>query len=122
MYNLIKGNRLYVKGTREEDDPDNIADPNEVELVNDRAVDRQHYDFNSKNHMASASQETREVFRSAHNRNGLKTTHTQRVLKKTTTVNRGDQKKLVSVPKISLTCQPFCSNNASNRNLFPINT
>ena len=96
MYNFIKGNRLFVKGSREEDDPDNIADPNEHELINDQAVERQHYDFNSKNHMASASQESREVFRTAHNRNGLKTVHTQRVLKKTTTVNRGDQKKLVS--------------------------
>ena len=97
MYNFVKGNRLFVKGSREEDDPDNVADPNEHELVNDQTVDRQHVDFNSKNHMASASQESREVFRTAHNRNGLKTVHTQRVVKKTTSVNRGEQKKLVSV-------------------------
>lgn len=96
MYNFVKGKRLFVKGSREEDDPDNVADPDEHELVNDQAVAREHYDFNSKNHMASASQESREVFRTAHNRNGLKTVHTQRVVKKTTSVNRGEQKKLVS--------------------------
>ncbi|KAI2799657.1 hypothetical protein BLOT_011563 [Blomia tropicalis] len=94
MYNFIKGNRLFVKGSREDDDPDNVADPSERELVNDHTIDRQHVDFNSKNHMASASQETRELFRTAQNRNGLKTVHTQRVMKKTTSVNRGDQKKL----------------------------
>ena len=96
MYNFVKGNRLFVKGSREEDDPDNVADPNEHQLINDNVVERQNYDFNSKNHMASASQESRELFRTSHNRNGLKTVHTQRVVKKTTSVNRGEQKKLVS--------------------------
>lgn len=93
MYNFVKGNRLFVKGSREDDDPDNVK---EVELINDQAVEREQHDFASKNHMASASQESREVFRTAHNRNGLKTVHTQRVVKKTTSVNRGEQKKLVS--------------------------
>lgn len=106
MYNFIKGNRLFVKGSREDDDPDNVADPSERELVNDHTIDRQHVDFNSKNHMASASQETRELFRTAQNRNGLKTVHTQRVMKKTTSVNRGDQKKLVCY-----TCFTPLSNN-----------
>ena len=96
MYNFIKGKRLYVKGSREDDDPDNVADPNEVDLVRDGTVERQHYNLESKNHMASASQESRELFKTSHNRNGLKTVHTQRVVKKTTSVNRGENKKLVS--------------------------
>src|SRR6218665_1212200 len=96
MYSFAKGKRLFVKGSREEDDPDNVADPNEVELVRDGTVERQHYNLESKNHMASASQESRELFKTAHNRNGLKTVHTQRVVKKTTSVNRGENKKLVS--------------------------
>lgn len=98
MYKFhTNGDRLFIKGSREEDDPDNIADPNEHQLINDHMVDRQHYGFNGKNHMASASQETREIFRTSHNRNGLKTIHTQKVAKKLTTVNRGEQRKLVII-------------------------
>lgn len=97
MYKFDKGNhRLFVKGSREDDDPDNIADSNDRHLINDNTVDRQQYEFDSKNHMASASQETRELFRTSNNRAGLKTVQTKRVAKKITTVNRGEQRKLVS--------------------------
>ncbi|KAH9415292.1 hypothetical protein DERP_006386 [Dermatophagoides pteronyssinus] len=97
MYKFDKGNhRLFVKGSREDDDPDNIADSNnDNHLINDHTIDRQHYDFDSKNHMASASQETRELFRTSNNRAGLKTVQTKRVAKKITTVNRGEQRKLI---------------------------
>ncbi|UXI17137.1 cathepsin O-like cysteine peptidase protein [Sarcoptes scabiei] len=94
MYNFVKGNRLFVKGSREDDDPDNIADPNENQLINDHSHEKHHYDFQTKNHLASASQESREIFRTSHNRNGLKTIHTQKVARKLTTVNRGEQRKL----------------------------
>ena len=46
----------------------------------------------TKTHMASASQESREMFTSSRNRNGLKTVNTQRVVRKTRTVTRGEQK------------------------------
>ncbi|OTF74252.1 hypothetical protein BLA29_010243, partial [Euroglyphus maynei] len=98
MYKFDKGNhhRLFLKGSREDDDPDNIADSNanNNHLINDHTIDREQYDFDSKNHMASASQETRELFRTTNNRAGLKTVQTKRVAKKITTVNRGEQRKL----------------------------
>lgn len=98
MYNFTKGKRLFVTGHRENDDPDNVGGGNgHHDLVNDSRTQREHHELNSKNHMASASQESREVFRQNNNRNGLKTVHTTRSVKKTTMVNKGEQKALVSV-------------------------
>lgn len=93
MYKFQKNGRLFVKGSRENDDPDAVHQ----DLIHDSTVDKVHYENNSKNQMASASQETRELFRTFNDRNGLRTVHTTKASKKTTTVNRGEQKKLVSL-------------------------
>lgn len=91
----MKGARLFVKGAKNADDSDNIPDPAERQLAFDESSSVQHMDYQTKTHMASASQESREVFTSSQNRGGLKTVHTQRVVRKTTTVTRGEQKKAV---------------------------
>jgi hypothetical protein len=96
MYSFVKGSRLFVKGARDAEDNDNIPDPGERQLVADETSDRQSMSLQTKTHMASASQESRETFRSTQSRNGLKTVHTQRVVRKTTTVTRGEQKQTVS--------------------------
>lgn len=95
MYNFIKGSRLFVKGARDADDADNIADPGERQIVADEKSELESVNYETKTQMASASQESREVFRSSQSRNGLKTIHTQRVVRKTTTVTRGEQKQPV---------------------------
>lgn len=90
MYSFVRGARLFVKGAREPDDPDNLPDPGDSNGVDDRHVSVYHHQTRSQ--MASASQESKEVFRTAHNRSGLRTVHTSRVVRKTTTLTRGDQK------------------------------
>lgn len=92
MYSFVKGSsRLFVKGSRDVDDGDNLPDPA------DRAVAVEHDSistaFEAKTQMTSASQESREMFRSAHVRSGLKTVHTQRVVRKTTTVSLGERQQ-----------------------------
>lgn len=89
MYSFVRGARLFVKGAREPDDPDNLPDPGDSNCANDHHVSIYHQ---TRSHMASASQESKEVFRTAHNRSGLRTVHTSRVIRKTTTLTRGDQK------------------------------
>ncbi|GIY19591.1 uncharacterized protein CDAR_274021 [Caerostris darwini] len=88
MYSFVRGARLFVKGAREPEDPDNLPDPGDVGPDHHMSV----YHQQSRSQMASASQESKEVFRSAHNRSGLRTVHTSRVIRKTTTLTRGDQK------------------------------
>lgn len=83
MYSFVRGARLYVKGTRDPDDPDDVPDPGDQLVAQ-----------SSRSQMASASQESREVFRSSHVRSGLKTVHTSRVVRKTTTMTRGEQRTL----------------------------
>lgn len=82
MYSFVRGARLYVKGSRDPRDPDDVPDPGEQQLAANRTQ------------MASASQESRETFRSSHVRSGLKTVHTSRVVRKTTTMTRGEQSQL----------------------------
>lgn len=89
MYSFVRGARLFVKGAREPDDPDNLPDPGDSNCADDHHVSIYHQ---TRSHMASASQESKEVFRTAHNRSGLRTVHTSRVIRKTTTLTRGDQK------------------------------
>ncbi|KAH7973443.1 hypothetical protein HPB49_001001 [Dermacentor silvarum] len=88
MYSFVRGARLYVKGSRDPRDPDDVPDPGD---------DHQQLSTTSggnRTQMASASQESREVFRSSHVRSGLKTVHTSRVVRKTTTMTRGEQSQL----------------------------
>jgi len=110
----VKGSRLFVRGARDAEDADNVADPGERQLVADETSERQSMSLQTKTHMASASQESREVFRSTQSRNGLKTVHTQRVVRKTTTVTRGEQKQTVSLNGfhlgISCLLSNFCGN------------
>ncbi|GFW43677.1 hypothetical protein TNCV_4770261 [Trichonephila clavipes] len=88
MYSFVRGARLFVKGAREPEDPDNLPDPGDAGPDHHMSV----YQQQSRSQMASASQESKEVFRTAHNRSGLRTVHTSRVIRKTTTLTRGDQK------------------------------
>ncbi|GFY44143.1 uncharacterized protein TNIN_66681 [Trichonephila inaurata madagascariensis] len=88
MYSFVRGARLFVKGAREPEDPDNLPDPGDAGPDHHMSV----YQHQSRSQMASASQESKEVFRTAHNRSGLRTVHTSRVIRKTTTLTRGDQK------------------------------
>ena len=95
MYSFIKGNRLFLRGSRDKEDSDNVADTSDKQLVLDDRSEHESTNMQTKTHMASASQESREMFTSSRNRNGLKTVHTQRVVRKTTTVTRGEQKQTV---------------------------
>lgn len=98
MYSFIKGPRLFVKGSRNSDDIDNMADVNGNDMITtgeDISSSAMHVDYQTKTHLASASQESREFFRSQKNRSGLKTVHTKRVVRKTTTVTRNEKKEPV---------------------------
>lgn len=86
MYSFVRGARLYVKGSRDPRDPDDVPDPGDDQQLSSTS--------GSRTQMASASQESREVFRSSHVRSGLKTVHTSRVVRKTTTMTRGEQSQL----------------------------
>ncbi|GBO33883.1 hypothetical protein AVEN_64039-1 [Araneus ventricosus] len=88
MYSFVRGARLFVKGAREPEDPDNLPDPGDMGPDHHMSV----YNHQSRSQMASASQESKEVLRTAHNRSGIRTVHTSRVIRKTTTLTRGDQK------------------------------
>lgn len=92
MYSFVKGSRLFVKGARDADDGDNIPDPGDRQLVADDRSSVEAVSYQSKTQMASASQESREMFQSSQTRGGLKTVHTQRVVRKTTTVTRGEER------------------------------
>jgi len=101
MYSFVKGSsRLFVKGSRDADDGDNLPDPGDRQ-VTERA-DSLSTQFEAKTQMASASQESREMFRSAHVRSGLKTVHTQRVVRKTTTVSLGERKETTTLKVCSI--------------------
>lgn len=85
MYSFVKGgSRLYVKGRREdeEEQPERPSSSGSRQLVV-RDEPRQQ--------MASASQESRETFRTQQMRSGIKTVHTSRVVRKTTTVTAGEE-------------------------------
>lgn len=92
-----------MKGAREVDDNDNIADPSERQMARFRdSVSSGHTitaaemnssaKFESKSQMASASQESQELLRTNNVRSGLKTVHTQKVVRKTTTISLGERK------------------------------
>jgi hypothetical protein len=110
MYSFSKGqSRLFVKGSREVDDNDNITDPGEHSVMSHSRVSH-HRDhgitsaelsssskFESKSQMASASQESRELLKTNNVRSGLKTVHTQKVVRKTTTISLGEKKESTHV-------------------------
>lgn len=91
MYSFVRGARLYVKGSRDPRDPDDVPDPGDDHHQQQQLSSTS---GGSRTQMASASQESREVFRSSHVRSGLKTVHTSRVVRKTTTMTRGEQSQL----------------------------
>ncbi|KAL1415470.1 hypothetical protein MTO96_006814 [Rhipicephalus appendiculatus] len=93
MYSFVRGARLYVKGSRDPRDPDDVPDPGD-DHHNQQQLSSTSGGSGSRTQMASASQEAREVFRSSHVRSGLKTVHTSRVVRKTTTMTRGEQSQL----------------------------
>ena len=106
-----------MRGSREVDDNDNIPDPRDVDdslmrkgvtlsrydddLAHHRAITSADYTastkFESKSNMATASQESRELLRTNNVRSGLKTVHTQKVIRKTTTVSLGEKKESTHV-------------------------
>ncbi|KAK4336716.1 hypothetical protein RND71_043560 [Anisodus tanguticus] len=47
-----------------------------------------------RNQLATASQESKEIFRTAHSRDGLNTVHTQRIVRKTTTLTQEERANL----------------------------
>src|SRR5882724_2459185 len=119
MYSFAResgsSSRLYVRGSREVDDNDNIPDPRDEDILR-KGVTLSRYDddlahhkaitsadysastkFESKSNMASASQESRELLRTNNIRSGLKTVHTQKVVRKTTTVSLGERKESTHV-------------------------
>lgn len=120
MYSFVKGSsRLFVKGSRDQDDGDDLPDPgdNHHHSAGDRIVTRADHSsavsssqFEAKTQMASASQESREMFRNSHVRSGLKTVHTQRVIRKTTTVSLGERKETTTlkVPICRYMCLTIC--------------
>ncbi|OQR72789.1 hypothetical protein BIW11_01239 [Tropilaelaps mercedesae] len=84
MYSFVKGgSRLYVKGRREDDDEEERPSSSNSRQLAVREEPRQQ--------MASASQESRETFRTQQMRSGIKTVHTSRVVRKTTTVTAGEE-------------------------------
>lgn len=108
MYSFSKGqSRLFVKGSREVDDNDNITDPSDQHQVTSQSRLSHHgiasaelsssSKFESKSQMASASQESRELLRTNNVRSGLKTVHTQKVVRKTTTISLGEKKESTHV-------------------------
>lgn len=109
MYSFSKGqSRLFVKGSRQVDDNDNITDPADTQVTShSRLSHRDHgvtsaelsssSKFESKSQMASASQESRELLRTNNVRSGLKTVHTQKVVRKTTTISLGEKKESTHV-------------------------
>lgn len=85
MYSFVKGgSRLYVKGRREGDDEEEER-PSSSNLRQLVVRDE------PRQQMASASQESRETFRTQQMRSGIKTVHTSRVVRKTTTVTAGEE-------------------------------
>lgn len=56
--------------------------------------------YHTKTQMAQASEQSQELYRSSQDRGGLKTVKTRRIVKKTTTITRGENEKLVSLTKI----------------------
>ncbi|XP_013792814.1 uncharacterized protein LOC106476727, partial [Limulus polyphemus] len=99
MYSFVRGSRLFVKGSRERDDADNVPDPGDQLEPEDSLVQAV---YQTRAQMASASQESREVYRTAHNRSGLRTVQTSRIIRKTTTLTRGEH-KTVSSPETHTT-------------------
>lgn len=74
----------------------------------------------SKTHMASASADTNELYRTDENHNGLKTVHTKTLIRKTTTITKGDKRREVSkssLPVFHLFLSPVVQS-TSLRNLF----
>ena len=99
MYSYIKKPEPFLNGSRNFDTIDRFAYLNDhnTATTEDVANSSMSVNYKTKTHMASASQESREVFRSQQSRCGLKTVHTQRVVRKTTTVTRGERKEPVSL-------------------------
>lgn len=107
MYSFSKGrDRLFVKGSREVDDNDNITDPGDRHITSHfsardhgiTSAELSHSSrFESKSSLASASQESQELLRSNNVRSGLKTVQTHKVVRKTTTIALGEKKESTHV-------------------------
>ena len=134
MYSLVQvsNSRLYMRGSRESADVDGV--PDAIDAIGHRSPSpvgstsrsslhrynassssrREHSDeivshskFESRAQMASASQESKELIRNNNIRSGLKTVHTQKVIRKTTTISLGERKDSTHVkvrrhPSLSL--------------------
>lgn len=50
-----------------------------------------------RNQLATASQQTQELFRTAHSRDGLNTVHTQRIVRKTTTLTQEERANVSAI-------------------------
>lgn len=111
MYSFVRGARLFVKGAREPEDPDNLPDPG------DHHQDHLAVMHQSHSRMASASQESKEVFRTAHNRSGIRTVHTSRVVRKTTTLTRGEQRVPVRSSGTQAAIREASENGTQTRNV-----
>ena len=115
--------RLYMRGGRDVDDNDNIPDPvsdqdilrkgvthslYEDDLAHHRSITAGDFStsskFESRSNMATASQESRELLRTNNVRSGLKTVHTQKVVRKTTTVSLGERKESSHVKVTHIAC------------------
>lgn len=119
MYSFVKGSnsRLYMRGSRESADVDGVPDAidaighrspspggstsrSSLHRYNSSSSRREHLSdevvshskFESRAQMASASQESKELIRNNNIRSGLKTVHTQKVIRKTTTISLGERK------------------------------
>ena len=120
MYSFFKGSnsRLFVRGSRESADIDGVPDP--IDAIGhrspsplgstsrstfhrscdyDSSIHREnasdelvsHSRFESRAHAASASQESKELVRNNQIRSGLKTVHSQKIVRKTTTISLGER-------------------------------
>lgn len=58
----------------------------------------------TKTQMARAFEESQELYKTAHEKAGLQTVKTRRVLKKTTTITRGENEKVSPSPMASCCC------------------
>jgi hypothetical protein len=96
MYSSVEGSRSYLRDGKELDYNANIEDWAAKELSDDQITERQSLSLKTKTHMALASQESQESFTSHQSRNGLKTVHNKRIVRKMTTTTHGEQKEPVS--------------------------
>jgi hypothetical protein len=97
MYSSVERSRLYLREGNKLDYNANIEDWARKEMPGRNQITQtQSISLNTKAHMALASHESRETFTSTQSLNSLKAVHNQRVIRKMTTVTRGEHKEPVS--------------------------